>query len=78
LYAGFLLAMPNPASVYCVKQGGLIDIRADKNGNQSGICVFEENGTKSECEEWQFFQKKCAPGDCVRWSIEDHRCESKN
>ncbi len=48
----------NPASVYCEKQGGKLDIRNDSSGGQVGICVFPDG---SECEEWAYFQGKCAP-----------------
>ncbi|MFH1837902.1 MAG: DUF333 domain-containing protein [Candidatus Kuenenbacteria bacterium] len=48
--------MPNPASVYCVKQGGKLEIRKDKQENEYGICIFSDG---SECEEWAFFRGKC-------------------
>ncbi|PIU76107.1 hypothetical protein COS75_00710 [Candidatus Pacearchaeota archaeon CG06_land_8_20_14_3_00_35_12] len=43
----------NPASVYCIQQGGNLSIRSDASGNQYGVCVFN-NG--SECDEWKFFR----------------------
>ena len=48
----------NPASTYCVEQGGTSEIRTAQDGNQYGVCRFS-NG--SECEEWAFFRGKCAP-----------------
>jgi putative hemolysin len=51
--------LPNPASVYCIEQGGTLDIRSDAEGNQYGVCVFADG---SECEEWAFFRGECAPG----------------
>jgi putative hemolysin len=51
--------LPNPASVYCEEQGGTIDVREDADGNQYGICIFDDG---SECDEWAFFRGECAPG----------------
>jgi hypothetical protein len=51
--------MANPASVYCVDQGGTLDIRDETNG-QVGYCVFPDN---SECEEWAYFRGECAPSE---------------
>jgi len=50
--------MANPASTYCQEQGGKVDIRTAADGSQAGVCVFP-NG--SECDEWAFFRKECAP-----------------
>jgi putative hemolysin len=49
-------SIANPASVYCIEQGGNLDIRADFNGGEKGICVFNDG---SECDEWAFFRKEC-------------------
>jgi len=46
----------NPASVYCVQQGGKLEIRKDAEGGEYGICILT-NGR--ECEEWKFFRKEC-------------------
>ena len=51
--------MPNPASAFCVDQGGKLDIRKDATGAETGICVFADG---SECEEWAFFRDECKPG----------------
>lgn len=48
----------NPASVYCVENGGQIDIR-DTDAGQIGFCMFDDG---SECEEWAYFRGECAPG----------------
>lgn len=53
--------IPNPASVYCIDQGGKLDIR-NETGGQVGYCMFEENNVKSECEEWAFFRGDCKKG----------------
>ena len=48
----------NPASVYCEEQGGKLEIRKDEAGAESGYCLFDDG---SECEEWDFYNKKCDP-----------------
>jgi putative hemolysin len=53
--------MANPASEFCIKNNGVLDIRKDDKGNESGICVFNQNNVKSECEEWAFFRGECKP-----------------
>ena len=52
------VAIANPASENCEKQGGTLDIR-DEVGGQVGYCVFVDG---SECEEWAFFRGECAAG----------------
>jgi putative hemolysin len=52
--------LPNPASVYCIEQGGRWEIRKDKEGNEWGFCLFEDG---SECEEWAFFRNECKKGE---------------
>ncbi len=51
----------NPASEYCIEQGGDLDIREGAEGGQVGICVFPD-GSGSECEEWAFYRGECDPG----------------
>ncbi|MBN2048686.1 MAG: DUF333 domain-containing protein [Anaerolineaceae bacterium] len=51
--------LANPASVYCEEQGGTVEMRADAEGNQYGVCVFSDG---SECDEWEFFRGDCQPG----------------
>jgi len=53
----------NPASVYCVKQGGKSEIKTERDGGQVGYCNFA-NG--SSCEEWQYFRGDCSPGKTGR------------
>lgn len=52
--------LPNPASVYCKEQGGELEIRKDKEGNEWGFCIFLDG---SECEEWEFFRGECKKGE---------------
>jgi putative hemolysin len=51
--------LPNPASVHCEEQGGLVEMRQDESGNTYGICIFPDG---SECDEWAFFRGECTPG----------------
>ncbi|TRZ79478.1 DUF333 domain-containing protein [bacterium] len=48
------IELANPASVYCEKQGGKLEIH-DMDKGQVGICVFEN----SECEEWAYYRGEC-------------------
>jgi putative hemolysin len=48
----------NPASVYCVEQGGTVDIRTNDSGNQTGYCVFSDG---TEVEEWAFYRGEGEP-----------------
>lgn len=50
--------LANPASQYCVDQGGRLEIR-DEAAGQTGYCIFEDG---SECEEWAFYRGECEPG----------------
>ena len=53
-----LVNMPNPASVYCTKQGNKLEIRTADDGSQSGICIFPEG---SSCDEWAYYRGECGP-----------------
>ena len=46
--------MTNPASEYCVSQGGTSEIRKDKDGAEFGVCILS-NG--EEREEWNFYRE---------------------
>jgi len=54
---GQFVRAANPASVYCIQQGGELEIREDLEGNQIGYCLFP--GGK-ECEEWAYFRSSCS------------------
>ncbi|MFP4424574.1 MAG: DUF333 domain-containing protein [Candidatus Woesearchaeota archaeon] len=47
--------VPNPASEYCIEQGGSLDIR-DTDDGQVGICVLPDG---TECEEWAYMNGEC-------------------
>lgn len=51
--------LANPASIYCKEQGGELIIK-ENNYGEYGVCVF---GDGSECEEWEFYDGKCMPGE---------------
>jgi len=55
-----LTEISNPASVYCEKEGGKLEIRKDIKGNEKGFCLFNDG---SECEEWDFYYGKCKKGE---------------
>lgn len=55
--------MPNPASTYCTEKGYNLDIRADEQGNQYGVCIFPDG---SECEEWAYYRGECEIGDSLK------------
>ncbi len=54
--AGPSYALPNPASVQCIRQGGTLDV----TGELSGICLFRD---RSYCEEWSYLREVCKPGE---------------
>ncbi|WP_082729400.1 putative hemolysin [Leptotrichia sp. oral taxon 847] len=49
-----MIGMPNPASVYCEKNGGKSIIKLDSTGNEYGICKFKDG---KEIDEWDFYRK---------------------
>ncbi len=51
--------MANPASEFCIDQGGRLEIRQEAGG-EAGYCIGP-NG--AECPEWAFFNGECAWGD---------------
>lgn len=53
------VGISNPASVYCIDNGGKSEIRSNEEG-QYGVCIFPDG---SECDEWKFFRKECSIGD---------------
>ncbi len=55
-------SLPNPASQFCLQNGGQLDIRETAAG-QYGVCLFADG---SECDEWSFFRGECRPGDSIR------------
>lgn len=54
------VGLANPASVFCVDNGGHLSMRTDSTGGQFGVCVFDNN---TECEEWMYFRGQCKMGE---------------
>jgi putative hemolysin len=52
------LKLANPASVNCINQGGILEMRSNKKGTY-GVCMFEDN---RQCEEWAMFRGNCPVG----------------
>lgn len=46
----------NPASTYCVENGGKLEIRTGEDGGQTGYCKLSSG---KECEEWAYFRGEC-------------------
>ncbi len=49
----------NPASEYCLHQGGEFTIEQRGDGGEFGVCIFEEN---RQCEEWALMRGDCPAG----------------
>jgi putative hemolysin len=50
----------NPASEYCVKAGGTLEIATGAGGGQVGYCHLKDGRV---CEEWAFFRSgTCSTG----------------
>lgn len=60
----------NPASEYCVSQGGTSEIRKDKDGAEFGVCILS-NG--EEREEWSFYRES----EYVGLSLADAKAKAK-
>jgi len=58
--------VPNPASIFCEQNGGILELRQDASGATAGICVFTDG---SECDEWAFFRGECQPGDSLAEAV---------
>ena len=60
----------NPASEYCVSQGGTSEIRKDNDGAEFGVCILS-NG--EEREEWSFYRES----EYVGLSLADAEAKAK-
>lgn len=49
-----MAALANPASVFCLNQGGKSERRTDSDGNEYALCHLP-NG--QVVEEWEYFRK---------------------
>ena len=49
----------NPASEYCIEQGGTLAFEESGSGGQVGVCYFEDN---RQCDEWALMRGDCPVG----------------
>lgn len=47
-----IIGMANPAAVYCIEQGGKLDMREERGGT-AGYCMFPDGSEKEEWEYWR-------------------------
>lgn len=52
------VGIANPASQFCVKQGGKVEIRQKADGSQYGMCHFPDGRV---VEEWENFRQQLQP-----------------
>ena len=48
------VGLANPASVFCVDQGGQSEIRTADDGSQYGACILADG---TEVDEWEYFRE---------------------
>ncbi len=49
-----VVGIANPASEYCVAQGGTVNIVKDEEGNESGMCKLADG---TEVDEWEYYRE---------------------
>ena len=49
-----VVGMANPASEFCVKQGGRLELKKDALGNEYALCHLPDGKV---AEEWEYFRK---------------------
>jgi putative hemolysin len=52
-------ALSNPATVYCLSEGGKFTMRKTLLGTTEGLCTLPDNIT---CEVWAYYQGDCPKG----------------
>ncbi len=53
------MTISNPASEYCIKVGGTLEMETRGDGGEYGVCNFEDD---QSCEEWALYKKLCPAG----------------
>ena len=53
--AEVVIGMPNPASQYCVEQGGRLEMKQDEQGGVYGVCHLPDGRV---IEEWSLFRSQ--------------------
>ena len=48
------VGMANPASEFCVKQGGKLEMKKDKDGGEYALCHLPDG---TVVEEWEYFRQ---------------------
>ncbi|MDD5437881.1 MAG: DUF333 domain-containing protein [Patescibacteria group bacterium] len=51
--------LSNPATVYCLGQGGKFSMKKALDGGEEGYCELPNN---IQCEEWAFYRGECPSG----------------
>ena len=60
-FIGAAHALPNPASSYCVANGGKLTLEQQWGASGwVGLCFFPD---RSYCEEWHYFRNECKRGE---------------
>ncbi|MDD5726585.1 MAG: DUF333 domain-containing protein [Patescibacteria group bacterium] len=52
-------ALSNPATIYCLQQGGKFNMRKSLDGSTEGLCTLSDNIT---CEVWAYYKGDCPAG----------------
>lgn len=50
------VGLSNPASEYCVSNGGMIELVTEPDGSQFGLCYIDDT---TACEEWLYMNGEC-------------------
>ncbi len=45
--------LPNPASVFCEKSGGIVRTETAEDGSETGVCVLADG---TEVDEWEYYR----------------------
>ena len=49
-----MVGAANPASEFCVKQGGKLEMKKDKDGGEYALCHLPDG---TVVEEWSYFRQ---------------------
>ncbi len=58
--------LANPAAAYCQDQGFRYETRKDDQGNEYGVCIFDDG---SECDAWAYFRGECGQGQAKNLAL---------
>ena len=64
----------NPASIFCEKKGGTLQIETAEDWGQYWICLFNDG---SYCEEWSYFRGECQAGEIIYNTVEENSLVSE-